>query len=33
MASKKKVEFLKPAENLKDSDYPTVKLITKEKVS
>lgn len=33
IASKKKVEFLKPAENVKDSDCPSVKLITREKVS
>lgn len=32
IASKKKVEFLKPAENVKDSDCPLVKLITREKV-
>ncbi|XP_050429872.1 FACT complex subunit spt16-like isoform X2 [Adelges cooleyi] len=31
MASKKKVEFLKPAENVKDSDSPVVRLITREK--
>ncbi|XP_025194919.1 FACT complex subunit spt16 [Melanaphis sacchari] len=31
VASKKKVEFLKPAENVKDSDCPSVKLITREK--
>ncbi|XP_022164066.1 FACT complex subunit spt16 isoform X1 [Myzus persicae] len=31
IASKKKVEFLKPAENVKDSDCPSVKLITREK--
>jgi len=33
IASKKKVEFLKPAENVKDADCPSVKLITREKVS
>lgn len=33
VASKKKVEFLKPAENVKESDCPFVKLITREKVS
>jgi hypothetical protein len=32
VASKKKVEFLKPAENVKESDCPFVKLITREKV-
>ncbi|XP_050429833.1 FACT complex subunit spt16-like isoform X2 [Adelges cooleyi] len=31
MASKKKVEFLKPAENFKDFDSPVVRLITREK--
>ncbi|XP_050532515.1 FACT complex subunit spt16 isoform X2 [Daktulosphaira vitifoliae] len=31
MASKKKVEFLKPAENVKDSESPVVKLIMREK--
>ncbi|VVC28157.1 Hypothetical protein CINCED_3A014976 [Cinara cedri] len=31
IASKKKVEFLKPAENVKDSDCPSVKLIIREK--